>query len=143
MLQVFLSNKTERLVDRLALQLDAQRELVDGPFSSARVIVPDDRVAAYLKLELTRRDGVLRPVEFLPWLDLLGNLLEEHPEHPFLIERRALRARLVEMLADARLLERSELAPVRRYLGDRKQGSAFAEDALERRRFQLADQLPV
>lgn len=141
MLQVFLSNKTERLVDRLALQLDAQRELVDGPFSSARVIVPDDRVAAYLKLELTRRDGVLRPVEFLPWLDLLGNLLEEHPEHPFLIERRALRARLVEMLADARLLERSELAPVRRYLGDRKQGSAFAEDALERRRFQLADQL--
>ena len=141
MLQVFLSNKTERLVDRLALQLDVQRKLVDGPFSAARIIVPDDRVAAYLKLELTRRDGVLRPIECLSWLEVLEELLEAHPDHPLLIERRALRARLVEVLSDTNLLERSELAPVRRYLGDNKQQSSGAEDALERRRFQLADQL--
>ena len=141
MLKTFYSNRTERLLERLILQIEAERQLGhSGVFSPSRVIVPDERLASWLKLEVAAHAGVMGHLKFMELPELVDAQLER-AEAPGLLERRRLRAGLLELLADEALLGRPELSPVQRYLGEVIDKGREADDALERRRFQLADRL--
>lgn len=118
------------------MQVQAVRQL-DGRaiFSPAVVIVPDERVATWLKHEVAEEVGVVANYKFYELEELARELAGDD-----LLDKRMLRAYLQVLLADDELLERAELLPVRRYLGDLTHNRQD-RDARERRRFQLADQL--
>ena len=123
------------------LQLDVVRQLpAFGPFSPCCVIVPDDIIATFLKIEMARRAGIIAHVRFLEWDTFIEQIRDEHA--PGVFEKRGLRARLVALFSDEEMLARPILEPVRRYIQPAQPDASHYElDLAGRRRFQLADQL--
>lgn len=141
MLHIFHANRTERLAARLASGLGAQRALDKlGALGQVTVVVPDEHVAQWLRVELARRMGVAANVAFVELGEFLEQSLRAHDPRVVLLERRALRGLVHDALCDQAWLERvPALAPARRYVGTPEdRGGA---DGVERRRFQLAAEL--
>ena len=143
MIQVFHSNQPKRLVEQLTNQVSAVRTLdPKGPFSTARVIVPDQRIASWLKLEIARQHGMMTNFDFQELEDIIASALDIGS----LANHRTLRARFEVALRDEELLLLPEMSATLRYLGGRERLEAskhddVERDVLERRRFQLAAQL--
>ena len=143
MIKIFHSNSPGRLLAQLCDMIAATRQLDPrGAFAPAHVVTPDDRVAAWVKIELARRSGLMAHHVFFDLEGLAASALGLKA----LAAPRALRARLEVVLGDEALLKTEAMAPVLRYLGGAAHVEAAAQDAterdlLERRRFQLAGQL--
>ena len=136
---LFQSNRAERLIERLIVQLEVERQLPDfGPFTPSVLLVPDERVAAYLKLQIARHTGVMANMVMLEFADFIDHIAT--PSAPPLLNARRLRARLIELFRDPDLLQPAHMAPVRRYLSALDDQPDDA-DAQARRTFQLAHQL--
>lgn len=135
-LTLHTSNRTERLLEALAGAIDARRR-ESSPLEPLTVAVPGPVVEAWLKLGLARASGLLANVR----LRYLSGLLDDEVSAALPGARVAdgpmLRGLLLRALHDDGLLGRGELAPVRGYL----RAAGEAPDAVDRRRYQLADRL--
>lgn len=149
MLQVFHSNQVERLIEQLIAQLEAQRQISRfGMFETIHIIVPESRLEEYLKMEIARCTGVCANLVVQTFEDFWASRLQEDEQR--LVDEPLMRALLLEALLDHEwLASDQDLVPVRRYLGDARQGVELEEGAEalaqleqnQRRALQLAQQL--
>lgn len=135
-LTLHTSNRTERLLEALAGAIDARRR-ESSPLEPVTVAVPGPVVETWLKLGLARASGLLANVR----LRYLSGLLDDEVSLALPGARVAdgpmLRGLLLQALHDDGLLARPGLLPVRGYL----RAAGEAPDAVDRRRYQLADRL--
>ncbi|HUH05382.1 MAG TPA: exodeoxyribonuclease V subunit gamma, partial [Kofleriaceae bacterium] len=138
MFRLTYANRLEELARALARDVSQGR--AGDPLAPVDVIVPNQAVAAYLKLELARTTGVAANLRF-PFLEsYLGGLVRTALPDARLIDRPRLHAHLCHLLTEAELGDDPGLAPVRAYLGA-PSGDGSGDDAADLRRFQLAGQL--
>lgn len=162
MLRLCYSNSFEELIDALCGDLrEERRRSRTSLFTPARIIVPNHNVTAYVKLALAQRAGIAANLEFQfftsfiaacvpdaraatpPTSDadaaagLAAGLAEDPAAEVRVLDTPQLHALLCSVLADERLLDGDDMAPVRAYL----QAAGADEDAVDLRRFQLAEQL--
>lgn len=135
-LTLHTSNRTERLLEALAGAIDARRR-ESSPLEPVTVAVPGPVVETWLKLGLARATGLLANVR----LRYLSGLLDDEVSLALPGARVAdgpmLRGLLLRALHDDGLLTRPGLLAVRGYL----HAAGESRDAVDRRRYQLADRL--
>lgn len=160
-LHLTYSNHFEALIDALCENLERGRSRgLAGVFTPAEILVPNYSVAAYLKYAIARRTGVAANLSFQFMQNFIASRVSralevtraravrdgESPEtaereHPAVdlrvIDKPQLHALLCSVLADEHLLQDDVLAPVKSYL----QASGTDKDAIDLRRYQLAEQL--
>jgi exodeoxyribonuclease V gamma subunit len=147
MLQVFYSNKLERLVDAMVDAVGHERRrLHQSPFERTPLVVPNWNVEAYLKFEVARRTGIAANMEYLRVVEFFESLLptEELASRELtsdqsyrLLDDRTLQFLIIEALSDKKLVASRELKQVRNYL----EAAGDDRDSLELRRFQLSAHL--
>jgi exodeoxyribonuclease V gamma subunit len=147
MLQVFYSNKLERLVDAMVDAVGHERRrLHQSPFDRTPVVVPNWNVEAYLKYEVARRKGIAAHMEHRQVVEFFESLLAESllagkekssGESYRVLDERTLQFLIIEALSDKELVASRELEQVRNYLG----AAGDDREALELRRFQLSAHL--
>lgn len=145
MIRLVYSNHVERLVDVLAARLDRRVESASDIFVPQFVVVPNENVEAFLKLQLSQRNGIAANLRFESLLQFFESRLpptvqvaeDEPPRRPRLVDEDVLHAVLLGLLGEQRVMGRQELWPLRRYLEVPGEG----EGQREMRRFQLAGQL--
>jgi exodeoxyribonuclease V gamma subunit len=142
-IQVFYSNRTENLVEALALTLEETGGF-DSVFSTPSILVPNWNLARYLKYELSQRFGVSGDY----FLTLEGFLQETTDDDVHFLDDAQLRASILRLLTDDQFLASEELTPVRRYLADVREddransgGELEAGDGTSLKRYQLAKRL--
>jgi exodeoxyribonuclease V gamma subunit len=137
MLQVFYSNKLERLVDTMVEEVGhKRRKLRQSPFDRTPVVVPNWNVQAYLKFEVAQREGISANIDYRNVVEFFESLLPESQPYQILDDR-TLQFLLIEALSDKTLIASRELKQVRNYLG----AAGDDREALELRRFQLSAHL--
>lgn len=140
MFKIFHANRTERLVEQLVRQIEAQRKLPGlGVFAPAHVIVPDPAVEPYIQMELARHTGLAANLRCWEWPEFLEHILRARSPKARLADMRAMRGMLLEAIWEALEGDDPELGPVRRYVGDG--AGADEEDVRERLVFGLANTL--
>lgn len=128
------ANRFEELARTLARDVSEGR--AGDPLGPVDVIVPNQAVAAYLKLAIARTAGVAANLRF-PFLEsYLDGIVHAAAPDARVLDRPRLHAHLCHLLTDPDLIADPALAPVRAYLGD-----TSGSDAADLRRFQLAGQL--
>jgi exodeoxyribonuclease V gamma subunit len=143
-LHLCYSNCFDELVDALCEDLQsARRRGLAAVFTTAEIIVPNYSVAAYLKFAIAQRLGIAANLHFQFLQSFIANRVQENraETEPELrvIDRPRLHALLCGVLTDDDLLAAEEMAPVRSYL----YASGTDEDAVDIRRFQLAEQIAM
>lgn len=135
MMTVWYSNKLTHLVDQFLC--NHKSELPPFPertFATAQIVIPNRNIESYLKFEIARRASLAANLEFFFLEDFLTRRLSSTDKQQRLLRRTDLRAMLLHLMtaADSQNLP----APVRRYieLGPN-------DDARDRRRFQIANEL--
>jgi len=132
MLTVWYSNRAERLVEALAVQLKTSRP---GLFERVPVVVPHANLGRWLRFELSRRLGVAGRLAFQPWVDFFEGLAGDGPVRPLTpLMLRSLLHRLLTTLDQ-------HPGPESKILRGYVEASAAAPDQVERRAFALAGQL--
>lgn len=138
MLRLCYSNHFEELIDALCDDLaDARRRSRGGLFTPARVIVPNHNVTAYLKLALAQRAGIAANLSFEFLTSFVASCVPPAHTAVRVLDTPQIHALLCSALADDDLLQGDDMAPVRDYL----HAAGTAADAVDMRRFQLAEQL--
>lgn len=134
MLRVCYSNRFERLVDSLIADLG---DRAADPFEPTHIVVPSRNVAAYVKLAVARARGIVANLEF-PFLErFLSDRIPASQAHVRPVDKHMLHALLCGVLADPGVVSADHMEPVRAYLA----AGGSEPDAIDLRRFQLADQL--
>lgn len=129
MTRIYKSNRLENLVDRLASV--TLKSPLSSPFQVEQIIVQTQGMAQWLKLELSRRQGMVANVEFPFSRAFLYKLMEKVlPEKPCPIEPAALTWRIMGTLETC--LEKPFFSKVKTYL---------ASSTDPRRLFQLAERI--
>lgn len=138
MLRLTYSNCFEELCAALCEDLAAARRRSRADvFAPARVIVPNHHVTAYLKLAVAHRAGVAANLDFQFMSSFLAGCVPADRRDLRVLDIPQLQGLLLSALADEELLAGDELQPVRAYL----HGAGSERDAVELRRFQLAEKL--
>jgi exodeoxyribonuclease V gamma subunit len=133
MLRVTYSSSLDALVEALAAGIAGERaEKKESPLVPVPVIVPNRATAAFAKMAIARRSGIAANLRF----EFLERFLAERAAKP-VAGADALRALILGVLLDPEAMEDPELEPVREYIA----AGGIDRETLDRRRFQLADQL--
>jgi exodeoxyribonuclease V gamma subunit len=136
MIHVSYSNRTERLLDALRVRLPAGRR---SPFDPAHLVVPNANVETFVKLGLAQATGIAANLEVRYLRRFVSELVaRSHPEVR-LVDATLLEGLLIALLSDEAFLADPALAPLHHYIG----AASGRPDALDLRRFQLAQQLSV
>lgn len=123
MTRLTTSDRTEALLDQLALDLGAFRA-ARGAWEPAVILVPNRNLERYLRQGLVRAMGIAANLEFR----FLDRFWKEHlPQGLKLLDRPAMQGRLLELLREPRLLRAPELAPLRGYLEGDESGRRLAQ----------------
>jgi exodeoxyribonuclease V gamma subunit len=116
MLTVHYSNRTEELLNALAVQLSERRRRGVSPLEPAHLVIPNRNVESYVKLGLASRLGIAANLQgqflrhFLSW-----RVCAERPEvQP--VDAAVWRGALLRIFLDDALLAHPELDDVVRYL---------------------------
>ncbi len=138
MIHLTYSNQTERLLDALRANVDAQ---CASPLEPTHLVVPNGNVETWVKLELARATGIAANLQVRYLRRFVGELIERSQPTGSairLIDASRLEGFLLALFHDDAFLADPDLAEVRGYL---KAGEGA--DAIDLRRFQLARQLSV
>jgi exodeoxyribonuclease V gamma subunit len=154
MIELVYSNKTERLLGELAKHLQEQRNMGAHPLDPVDLVVPNRNMESWVRLGLAQVMGVAANLRFR-WLNrFIGDLVAEACKNGIkLADLDTVEAAVLAVLLDDRLLEKSELQPVRRYLhstglpaaalpADPSSSDTYlASDGADLRRVQLASRI--
>lgn len=136
-LTLHTSNRLERLLDALVEAMAARRAEGCSPLEPVTVAVPGPAVEAWLKLGLARTAGLFANVRLRYLSGLVADEVSRAASGTRVVEGPQLRGLLLRTLHDDALLSEPGLLPVRDYL----RAGGEASDAVDRRRFQLAERL--
>ena len=126
MMKFYTSNRNETLVDHLARVVGAP---LNSPFSKELILVQTQGMSQWLKLELSRRLGVLLNAEFPFTRIFVSELMQQLlPEHPVVMEPEALTWRVMSEVKAH--LDEPEFLELKDYLDDDL-----------RKQFQLAERI--
>ncbi|MFB6346972.1 MAG: exodeoxyribonuclease V subunit gamma [bacterium] len=139
-IDVFYSNRTEQLVDALAMNLD-RSDAFQSVFENPTVLVPNWNLSRYLKYELSQRFGVSRD-----YFSSVEDFLQAAPgEDVQFLDDTQLRAAILRVLSDEDFLDSEASSQVKRYLfGDGSGGDeppSAAGSSVTLKRYQLAKRL--
>ena len=136
MFTLHYSNCFDSLADVLTDQLREHRQRGRGLFERQRIVCPNRVLARHIELIYARREGVAANLEFVTFRQFLSSCIAPN-SNVRLLDRQPLCAALCSALADADIMARPSLAPLKRYL------HACGDDpiALSPRRHQLASEL--
>lgn len=138
MLHLVYSSRTELLLEALVADLEEHRRTL-GPLEPFPLVLPNRNVEAYLRFGVARSTGIAANLEVHFLRRFVRELLERGDAGVRLVDADVLRGLLLGLLLDAEVLGREEFAPVHRYL----HAAGDSADAVDLRRFQLADQLAL
>jgi exodeoxyribonuclease V gamma subunit len=138
MLHLVYSSRTESLLEALVADLERHRAS-RGPLTPFPLVLPNRNVEAYLRFGIARQTGIAANLEVHYLRRFVRELLERADARLRLVDAEVLRGLVLGLLLDDEVLGREELAPVRRYL----RAAGESPDAMDLRRFQLADQLAL
>lgn len=138
MLRLTYSNHFEELCRALCQELAAERrrrrQLLPA---TAHIVVPNHHITAYVKLAVANQLGVAANLDFRFISSFIAECVPDERRDLRVLDTPHLHALLLSVLADEALLAEDELAPVAAYLG----AAGGEQDAVDLRRFQLAQQL--
>jgi exodeoxyribonuclease V gamma subunit len=137
-LRLTYSNSFEELCAALCEDLAAARRKsrVDV-FTPARILVPNHHVTAYLKLAVAQRMGIAANLGFQFMSSFIADCVPAGRRDLRVLDIPHIHGLLLSALGDPDLLASDDLAPVRAYL----HGAGTERDAVDLRRFQLAEKL--
>jgi exodeoxyribonuclease V gamma subunit len=135
-IKLVYSNATEQLLAALAEAVAAER-LAGNPLDPVRLVVPNANVETYVKLGLAERAGIAANLEITFLRRFLARIAERALPHARAVDADLIEGCLLALLHDADRLAGDQLAPVRDYL----RAAGDDDDAIDRRRCQLASQL--
>ncbi len=146
MLHLTYSNRVERLVDRLAERLEAQRGAGWGSFlEEIDIVVPTYPVGDWVELALATREGASAHLEMYTLEEYLRDLLPDRGawSDVRIITRNHLETLVLGALEDDELLAEEAFGPVRAYLEAAEAGRDAESDQRARdvRRYQLAQKV--
>jgi len=136
MLRLVYSSHTEQLLDTLVADVSAYRE-ARGALEPVHLVLPNRNVETYVRFGLAQATGIAANLEVHLLRRFVSDLVSEGPDKVRLVGAGELRALVLGLLLDEERLARPEFGPVRAYL----HAAGDSADALDLRRFQLADQL--
>jgi exodeoxyribonuclease V gamma subunit len=137
-LRLTYSNCFEELCAALCEELATARRKSRGDvFTPARVVVPNHHVTAYLKLVVAHRTGIAANLGFEFMSSFIAGCVPASRTDLRVLDVPQLQGLLLAVLGDEELLASDDLAPVRAYL----HGAGTERDAVDLRRFQLAEKL--
>jgi exodeoxyribonuclease V gamma subunit len=136
MIQLTYSNRTEELLAALCAAVRAERS-ARGPWQPLSLVVPNRSVETYLKLGLCEALGIAANLQVSFLRGFLASLTEQALPGHRLGDALETEGRLLALLHDPAVLRRPGLAEVRDYI----EGAGQSEDAIDRRRSQLAAEL--
>jgi exodeoxyribonuclease V gamma subunit len=137
-LRLTYSNCFEELCAALCEDLaTARRKGRNDIFTPTRILVPNHHVTAYLKLAVAQRMGIAANLAFQFMTSFIADCAPASRGDLRVLDIPQLHGLLLAVLDDEELLAEDDLAPVRAYL----HGAGTERDAVDLRRFQLAEKL--
>jgi exodeoxyribonuclease V gamma subunit len=137
-LRLTYSNCFEELCAALCEDLaTARRKSRVDVFTPARILVPNHHVTAYLKLAVAQRMGIAANLGFQFMSSFIADCVPAGRSDLRVLDIPQIQGLLLAALGDQDLLASDDLAPVRAYL----HGAGTERDAVDLRRFQLAEKL--
>ncbi len=136
MLHLVYSSQTELLLDALVSDVGEHRRR-HGSLTPVQLVLPNRNVEAYLRFGIARATGIAANLDVHFLRRFVTELLSRGPSPVRLVDADVLRGLVLGLLLDGEVLRRPALAPVRSYLFS----AGESPDAVDLRRFQLADQL--
>ena len=117
MIELVYSNKTERLLEALAGDLQKRRRAGAHPLDPVELVVPNRNMETWVRLGLAQAHGVAANLRF-SWLNrFIGNIVSSAcPGDMKLVDLDTVEAAVLAVLLNDHLLDEPELQPVRRYL---------------------------
>ncbi len=134
MIRLYYSNRTERLLDALIANREAERLRPGGALRPFTLVVPNKNVETYVKFGLAKATGIAAGIQTSFLRALLRDVAERAVPGAEVIEGPRLLGMVLGVLHDEAALAHPELASVREYLGDGRR------DAVDLRRAPLAAQ---
>lgn len=136
MIRLIYSNRTERLLARLAVDLASAREAA-GPLAPLHLVVPNRNVETFVRFGLAQLTGLAANLRIHLLRSFLSRTVAGARKDLSVVEGATLQGLLLGILLDDEALAHPELQPVRAYL----RAAGEAPDTVDLRRFQLAMQL--
>ncbi|MBF5044757.1 exonuclease V subunit gamma [Aggregicoccus sp. 17bor-14] len=134
MLRLVYSSHTEQLLQALVQEVSAYRR-TRGALEPVQLVLPNRNVEAYVRFGLAQESGIAANLEVHLLRRFVADLVSR--EEVRLVGAEELRTLVLGLLLDEERMARPEFGPVRAYL----HAAGDSGDALDLRRFQLADQL--
>jgi exodeoxyribonuclease V gamma subunit len=159
MIELIYSNKTERLLDNLAVSLREQRKAGAHPLDPVELVVPNRNMETWVRLGLAQAAGVAANLNFRRIERFIGEIITETcPGEYKPVNLDIVEAAILATLLNRDIIGEPELKPVRKYLDSTVQladilpgvdiledQSAFdkhlAADGADIRRVQLASRI--
>ena len=116
MIELVYSNRTERLLEKLAANLRMRRGK-NHPLEPVELVVPNRNMETWVRLGLAQSNGIAANLRF-SWLNcFIGNIVTSaFPGDMKLVDLDTVEAAVLAVLLNDTLLDEPELQPVRRYL---------------------------
>lgn len=161
MIELVYSNRTEHLLDNLAVSLREQREAGEHPLDPVELVVPNRNMETWVRLGLAQAAGVAANLNFRRIERFIGEIVTEIcPGEYKPVNLDIVEAAVLATLLNRDIIGEPELKPVRKYLESTMQPadnspradlfedrSAFdkylAPDGADIRRVQLASRIAV
>ncbi len=137
-LRLYYSNRTERLLESLIINLETAKQTPGASlFDAATIIVPNRQTETYLKFGIARATGIASNLR-MPFLrGFLDEVITDCRPGVRIVSGRLLHGLLLTLLSDESLLRQDDFAPLQAYLLAAGQGA----DAVDLRRWQLSGRI--
>ncbi len=119
MIELVYSNRTERLLDKLAEDLNLNRKRIGEahPLEPIEMVTPNRNMETWVRFNLAQITGVAANLHFRRIERFINDILSEVvPGEIQLVDLDTIEGALLAVLSDDNLLEKPELQPVCRYL---------------------------
>lgn len=138
MLQIWYSNRLEKLVDGLVeVEASERQNLQLSPIERSPIVVPGSNMGTFLKYAVAQRAGISARIEAWHIGSFFDALLPEDGTFQIL-KASSLQVLLLDILSNNSLMQAPELKRPRDYLGAVTNTEKSDPDALALRRFQLS-----